>query len=316
MTSPLRRSPRRGPHLSLVTNETEIDPQYAEGFFISDRARKANAAIDFTIRALGKVTERSVLIVPGFGGIKPVYGDFRDAAAQALNSTTVSYRQPRSQNKQSIIRRIDSALHPDKLGKQSVVAMIDTMRERLPNNKVTLIGHSMGGPNAVEGALRRLDDVEDIVLLGAGGLEKGQNVLRLGKRMPGIARQEGGSIKNMPREDALSIAGQALFHMLRNPWRTAGEGMDIGNRDLMTDELRTLRAHGIGIHAVQLEHDGFFPTDIAERDSAGLVDTFTVIKGLDHVGPQTHPEIVANHIAAVLHAARYTSEPMPLPLEA
>ena len=299
MNSPLRRAPRRSSHLSLVGAEPIPSP-LVEGFLMSDFAHKAGARIDYTLRQRpsGKDT-RKMVVVPGFGGIKPVYGEFRDANAVAIDDHVASYRQPRTQKHKSMANRVDSLLHPDKLGKQAVVAMIDLMHEMF-GQKVTLVGHSMGGPNAVEGALRRMEKVQDVVLLGSGGLEEGQNVHRLRRRMPAIAKQEGGSILSMPRDDAINIAGQALFHMARNPIRTLGEGLDIGNRDLMIDEINKLRAHGIGVHAVSLELDGFFPVEVAERDTRGLVDSFTVIEGVDHVAPQVHPEIVAEHISGVL----------------
>lgn len=305
MASPFRRAPRRTAHLAPVPNEFERNPQDVEGFLISDRTYKADAAIDFTIRAVSHVaSRRSIVVVPGFGGIKPVYGDFRDEIAKATGSNTTSYRQPRSQKPKSVMRFVDSTLHPEKLGKQSVVAMIDVMRDIYPDQKVTLIGHSMGTPNSVDAALRRMDDVEDIIMVGGGGLEKGQNVGRLTKRMPAIARGEGNSVREMPREDAINIGLQALYHVVRDPWRTLGEGIDVGSRDLMVDELATLRAYGIGLHAVQLENDGFFPTDIARQDAEPHVDSFSVVPDVDHLAPQIYPRIVAEHIAEILSDKR------------
>lgn len=308
MTSPLRRAQCRTSELHVVHGRaTPENTPDSRGVLFSGRARKSGAIIDYTIRenqpnspkaSARQKGSRSYVIVPGYGGIKVVYGDFRDAISAVSDDPAVSYRHPRTEIGLHGLRP-DKLLHPDKLGKQAVVAMIDVMRERYPDRKVTLIGHSMGGPNAVEGALRRLNDVEDIVLVGSGGLEEGQNLGRLAKRMPGILMQEGRSILGMPWENMLSTAGQAAFHFARNPLRTIGEGIDIANRDLMVEELNVFRTRNIGIHAVQLEHDGFFFTDIARQDTRGLVDSFTIIPGLDHVGPQTDPMIVAEHIMNV-----------------
>ncbi len=305
MTSPFLRSPQRNTHMGVKNAEIhEIPP--SEGFLLdSNRIYKYGAAIDYTHneRTSGN-QKRSYVIVPGFGGIKPAYGDFRDAKAHAANDDVISYRHPRTKLGLHNLHP-DELLHPDKLGKQAVVAMIDHARTRHPDRKVTLIGHSMGGPNAVAGALRRPNDVESVVLLGSGGLEEGQNLVRLGKRLPKIAAQEGKTMLEFSAKDAVNMFGQSVYHMARNPLRTLGEAVEIGNRDLMVKELNVLRAKKIGIHAVQLELDGFFPTEIAEHDTDGLVDSFTVIEGLDHLGPQSHPEIVAEHIANVLSNSNY-----------
>ncbi len=303
MTSPFQRTARRSTHLTLVANEIEPAPRSREGFLISDKAYKSGAVIDYTVRGFDHpLSNRRVVVSPGFGGIKPAYGDFRDAMAEELNGDTASYRQPRTERG---LRGFtpDKLKNPHKLGKQAVVAMIDVMRERYPDQKVTLIGHSMGGPNAVDAALRRLDDVEDIILLGSGGLEEGQNVARIAARLPKVAAREGRSVLNMPRKDSLSMLGQAAFHMARNPHRTIGEARDIGSRNIMVEEISALQAHNIGVHAVQLEHDEFFPTDIAEQHAGWLVDSFSVIAGADHLAPQTEPQMVAEHIASILNLA-------------
>lgn len=299
MNTPLRRAPRRSSYLTLVHSPETVEPD--ETFKISDRARQGGVIVDFTLRGFGKPrSDRRTAIVPGYGGPKLIYGPLREGFAEAEQGDTANIRQPRTKPFPYNILDPTEITDPAKLSKDSVAVMIDELRRRYPEQKVTLIGHSKGGVDVVDGALRRIDDVEDVVLLGSGGLEDGQSIGRLAKRTARIVRQEGRSLLRMRPDNSFRALSQAAFHMLRNPARTLGEGLEVGNRDIMASEISTLRRAGIGVHAVQLELDQIFPVAIAERDAAPLVDSFSVIEGLDHFGPQTHPEMVAEHISNTL----------------
>lgn len=90
------------------------------------------------------------------------------------------------------------------------------------------------------------------------------------------------------------------MHGLGNPWRLFGEVMDVANRPFMSRELFLLQRAGVRLHAVQFDEDGFFPLEQATARTPGLVDTFTVMTGADHLAPQRQPDVVATHIAEAI----------------
>jgi len=298
MNSPLKRAPRRSSHLTLLHSPETGD--FDETFKISDRVRQGGVIVDFTLRGfVNPRSDRRTAIVPGYGGPKLVYGPLREGFASAERGDTANIRQPRTRPFPYSMNA-EEISNPAKLSKESVVVVIDELRRRYPGQKVTLVGHSKGGGDVVDATMQRLEDVEDIVLLGSNGLEADQSVVQMAKRAPKIVRQEGRSLLKMRQDSTFRTLSQAAFHMLRNPLRTLSEGLEAGNRDLMAGEIATIRQAGIGVHAIHLELDQFFPVEIAGRDAAPLVDTFSVIEGLDHLGPQTHPELVAEHISNTL----------------
>jgi pimeloyl-ACP methyl ester carboxylesterase len=290
---------------AMNPSSSRIPRARREGFLFSGHTQKAGAKIDYTLRMPRNVESmQPVLLVPGFGGIKPVYGELRDALANSLKRPVASFRHPRAERSVIHGSLTNKIFHPAKLGGQSVVAMIDELHQHLGQN-VTLAGHSMGGPNAVDGALRRPHLVEGVLMMGSGGLERGQNSLRLAGRMPGIVIEELiPGLEEMANEDALKIGAQALYHVMRNPWRTTGEAIDISNRPLMTQELRQLGEYGIRTQALQFEQDHFFPVNVAIRDASNLVDSMLVMPEANHLAPQTQPERTAEYITSLLtHSA-------------
>lgn len=279
-----------------------IAPHESHAYTVSHNVKHKGVSFDYTSTACGD-NNRLFLVIPGHTGIEPAYDRFREELATETEAIVFSYKHPRTEDG---IRdmRLSRLVHPDQIGKEAAIIMVRYLRKMYPELRVTLIGHSMGGPAAIDAAIEIPDDIEDVILLGSGGLEQDQNLGRLAKRMPGVFVNEGRSVLSMPKQNVVGMIGQVAYHLFRNPLRTLGETISIGHRNLMEKEISEVRDRGIGVFAVQLEHDGFFPTSIAERQATHLVDSLTVIEGLDHVGPQACPKIVALHIAELLRDRR------------
>lgn len=271
----------------------------ARGILVRGTTEKAHVGIEFTERIPSVVNNPTgVVIVPGLYGLKPTYSDFRDALAEALQRPVFTYRHDRRE------RGLHHALHPARLahparvGGQSVVAMIDTVTRLTDTDTTTLLGHSKGGPDAADGALHRSQAVSDILFLGSGGLEEGQNTGRLARRLPGVVvREIVPSAYTLAHQNSLRLITHAVGHIATNPWRLAGEALDVSNRPMMHTELTTLKAAGVTLRSVHLEHDGFFPLEHIAPAVPDYMDSSLVMLGANHLAPQNQPEATARFIA-------------------
>lgn len=284
--------------------EIQLRPpvQDARGFLIRGTTQKAHVDIEFTERVPSVVTNPSaVIVVPGLYGLKWTYAEFRDDLAEALQRPVVTYRHGRREKGLHHALQPARLAHPARIGAQSVVGMIDVMTHLTDSDSVTLLGHSKGGPDAADGALRRTDAVSDILFLGSGGLEEGQNTVRLGRRLPGvIVREILPGAYNMAHEHGLRLAAHAVGHIVTNPWRLGGEALDISNRAMMHTELTALKAAGVILRSGHLEHDGFFPLEHIAGSVPEYMDRSLVLLGADHLAPQKQPDATARFVARCL----------------
>lgn len=278
----------------------------ARGVLTTATEEKYGVSVTYTERTPHDLdeTKGTVIVVPGLYGLKWTYGDFRDALAETLHARVRTYRHARRETNIRDMVQPGRLLHPAKVGGQSVVCMIDSAVKANPAAPAIVLGHSKGGPDAADGVLHRTEDVSDTVFIGSGGLEEGQSIFRLATRIPGVIAKEiipGAIDLASRRSDHGKVIGEAVMHGLSNPWRLAGEVMDVANRPLMTRELFLLRHSGVRLHAIQFERDGFFPLERATARTPGLVDTFSVIPGVDHLGPQREFGTVAAYVADALN---------------
>jgi pimeloyl-ACP methyl ester carboxylesterase len=187
--------------------------------------------------------------------------------------------------------------------------MIDSALAANPAASVTLIGHSMGGPHAVDAALRRIDRVARVVLFGSGGLEHGQNMVRMGIRLPGVIVREvipAAVDLATSHPDKGKVAAGALMHGLSHPWRLVGEAADVSNRRFMEPELTLLNRAGIGVFVVHLENDGFFPFAKSGLQAPGnLAARVELVRNANHLLPQQDPDRAAIAVKTVLSPPTY-----------
>jgi len=302
---------RSSPPSAEASPIRSVHDEYGE--LLSGIERVAGVDVHFTERIPESVDETlgTMVVVPGYYGLKWTYGEFRDELAMLTSRRVRTYRHGRIEGSLDLILRPDTILHPDKLGKRSAVRMIDSAFALNPSGSVDLVGHSMGGPHAVDAALRRRDTnrVGGVVLLGSAGLEEGQNSFRLGARIPGVIKNEilpGVFDLASRRDDRKKLIGEAVMHGLVHPWRLIGEAVDVSNRPFMDRELTLLNAAGIGIYVLHLEHDGFFPYERSGLQAAGKLATrVEVVPDANHLVAQLDPGLAAEAVKDVLRPKLY-----------
>lgn len=282
-----------------------------QGMLLSGSEYVAGVDVHFTERIPENVDDTlgTMVVTPGYYGLKWTYGDFRDELAALTGRRVRTYRHGRFEDTVDLLFHPDNILHPDKLGKRSAVRMIDSVCKANPSAPPIVIGHSMGGPHAVDATLRRMDDVEGVVLFGSAGLEEGQNTVRLGLRIPGVIKNEivpGVVDLAGRRKDRKKLLGEAVMHGLGHPWRLIGEALDVSNRPFMDRELTLLNAAGIGIYVIHLEHDGFFPFEYSSLQAAGrLARRVEIVSGANHLLPQLDPALAASSVRDILKPKLY-----------
>lgn len=286
--------------------------QDARGILVRGTTEKAHVGIEFTERVPAIVTNPAgVIIVPGLYGLKLTYADFRDALAETLQRPVFTYRHDRREHGFHHAFHPAHLAHPARIGGQSVVGMLDVAARLTGTDTATLLGHSKGGPDAADGALHRPQAVSDILFLGSGGLEEGQNTGRLARRLPGVVvREIVPGAYNLARQNSLRLAAHAIGHIAANPWRLAGEALDISNRPMMHAELTTLKAAGVILRSIHLEHDGFFPLEHIAESVPNYMDSSLVMPGANHLAPQNQPEATARFIANYLPSLTQWPEPV------
>lgn len=248
----------------------------------------------------------TVVVVPGYYGLKWTYGEFRDELAAQLHRRVRTYRHGRIECSPNLLLHPDALRHPDKLGKKSAGRMIQSAHDMNPAGPITVLGHSMGGPHAVDATLRRTGMVNEVVLFGSAGLEAGQNTVRIARRLPGVVKKEiipGVFELARKRQDRRQLIGEAAMHGLAHPWRLVGEALDVSNRPFMKAELSVLGDSGVDVLVIHLENDGFFPPDRSSLREAGRFATrVSTIPDADHILPQLEPGRAAEGVQDILRA--------------
>ncbi|MCA9330870.1 alpha/beta fold hydrolase [Candidatus Saccharibacteria bacterium] len=284
-----------------------------KGLLISGHDHVSGVDVTFTERVPDGTDPElgTVVIVPGYYGLKWTYGDFRDELASLLHRRVRTYRHGRVECSPRLLLHPDALLHPDKLGKKSASRMIRSAHTMNPVAPVTVLGHSMGGPHAVDATLRKIDMVDATILFGSAGLEEGQNTFRLARRLPSVIKNEiipGALELAQKREGRGQVIGEAIMHGLAHPWRLGGEALDVSNRPFMEPELVLLNRADIDVYVIHLEDDGFFPPERSGLRAAGRLATrVDTVPNADHILPQLEPQRAAEAVRDVLQPANYIS---------
>jgi pimeloyl-ACP methyl ester carboxylesterase len=244
-----------------------------------------------------------LILVPGYGGIKPAYRELRKAVV-SNGKPAVTFRPPRSQEKFAALHP-RHFLHPERLLAQAVLAitkdLLSVDGDSNDYEQVDTAGHSMGGPAVVNAALVRPERFRTVTAMAAAGLD-GHSLNDMRQRAPAVFRDE---ILPSFRDIKVRKDYRAVRHMAhyvaRNPWRTAAEGLAVGSGDIRY-KVTEIGRLGVKTAALQFASDRFFPVDGVAAHSAGRFDLFRVFPDPDanHMWPQLQPEAVGDELVDIV----------------
>lgn len=295
MTDPFRIDPDKTSPTPEQSGETlatvhAIHPQ-EEGVFstmatLHGQVRVLGCNVEFTRESpLDQLIEEKVLIVPGFGGFKRTSRGLRGAFAEAGYDAT-SY-SPVRRDRQS---RRDQLVYPQQVHVETIRMLSQEILEE-PDEKLTLVAHSMGGLAAVGYAKNHPDKVNNLLLVGSAGFHS-PRLLQLASSLPrGLA----GSLRHefipMIRQKAVDAtplnAWRAAYHYLANPTRTAGEAISCISQDVR-DDVRELSEQGVRTIFLGLEYDMLVPVP----DTA-VCDESAILPRAGHIAPQVKADRIA-----------------------
>lgn len=244
-----------------------------------------------------------LLLVPGYGGIKPAYRELRHSIA-ANGKPAVTFRPPRSQKKFAMFHP-NHALHPERLLAQAAIGIarevINRYGEEDGFQQIDAAGHSMGGPGVTNAALTRPEWFRSITVVASAGLD-GHRLVDMAKRAPGVLVGEIlPSIKDIKVRKDIKAAWDFAHYIARNPWRTAAEGLSVGSGDIR-DKVVRVGELGVKTAAVAFMKDRFFPIEGVILQAADRFQLFGVFTDPEagHMTPQLQPEALGAFLVRVV----------------
>jgi pimeloyl-ACP methyl ester carboxylesterase len=286
-----------------------------EGVFIFERGDIAThisqgvvhiggAAIKYTLEEPLEIEDPTpMLLVPGYGGIKPAYKELRGAVAQ-LGKPAVTFRAPRTQ-KRFATYHPKHLLHPERLLTQSVIGItknvIDRWGEKRGFTQLDIAGHSMGGPAIVGAGIIHPELFQTATAVASAGLD-GHNMFVLAGRVKGVVTEE---LAPLIKDVRVARDYKTVLHMAhyigRNPWRTTTEGLAVANCNIR-EEVVTLGNLGVKTAALQFASDQFFPLDGVVAHSGDRFDHFREFPDsqANHMWPMIDPEGVAEELVSIV----------------
>lgn len=286
-----------GVFLSQESWQREGATDYFQG-----RARVAGATIRYTYESpVNDHNETPLVLVPGFGGVKKVYGQVRHHVAQA-GKPAVTFAPARSQEGLANLDLRHHA-HPELLLSMATWAVMKAVTEHHGAEQFDLAGHSMGGPAAASVAERYPDKVNNLILCASAGLEK-HNLVRLTCRAPKFLVNE--LIPGLPQLRKLfptSVALHELAYFATNPYRSLAEGVAVAHADIVS-QVERVREMGVRVVAEQFYSDELFPLNRVQASAEHIVDEFSIFpdRRAGHMAPQIDPVNVARHQLDLLAA--------------
>lgn len=249
--------------------------------------RAASADIIYTLEQPAEETDNApVLIVPGYGGIMSAYRNFRHSLAEA-GTPAISFRVSRSQGKGDASPL--NYLLIGELASKATYAIMKDAHSRFGCMEFDLVGHSWGGHAATNVAMRRPELVRSVTYLASVGLEDHSLAQMLGRSLAFVQYELAPALEQLVGDSGAKIALESLHHILRNPARTAAEGIAAARCDIRP-AVKRLGALGVKTAAVQFSHDHFFPPEETTLHTKRLLDAYEVMPGwANHLAPQLQP---------------------------
>lgn len=241
-----------------------------------------------------------ILIVPGYGGVKPAYRRQREALVQH-GRRVVTVRPIRDLGPTGALD-LRHVLSPARLHSQTVYGIAKDVERRYEEPIVDLFGHSLGGLIAVKFAQKHPHRVRSVTLVSSAGVED-HNTLTMLLRVPKIVRHEVLSqIPTFRTDNEAKMLLEGLHYFLANPSRTGAEALVAANCNIKKIVKELECEHGIPVSFIQPYDDNFFNHDRSVRAAKQLNDRVFSVEG-NHFAPQQVPEAVAR--IAVRQAAAH-----------
>jgi pimeloyl-ACP methyl ester carboxylesterase len=295
----------------------------------SETAYVGRTAINYTVvtkEGTDLAAARRLYVTPGYIGIKSAYMPFVynlvEEASQVYDDgiAVILTDSPRKHGAHGIHAK--HVLHPELLLAQAIGGVVRDVNkkhntpEHRPHN--VMIGHSMGAPADVNSAnyiakLRGTEGqplyqglIDSVILLTPGG-STGEKLLQMGKNSRAlIAKEIIPNRKLLQAQLAYELTGsktrdialEGLRYVLKNPFRTAGEGIAVSLSDIRPG-LNQLQELGIGTACIAAVNDQLFRYNLVEKQLKGHVDVFTAMDTpptAGHMAPQLFPKETARII--------------------
>lgn len=243
------------------------------------------------------------VVIYGFAGCDAAYRGLAKAMTQEQGLITMTCQLSRFQHPKA-------ALHPSHLTKPTALTskIVRASIGALPNyglsDRVNLFGHSMGGWIGAELAAHKPHIVDNLVLFGSAGLID-HSPLTLA---PGIPKLLGRIAFDLAtrRPDAIQPrhAVDTLKHIVSNPVLTVGEAMAVSKCNIR-ETLQSI--DGPTVAVLHPTDDEFFDAGKVAAATASITPHVTLLDGLGHGAPITHPSEVAQAYANMLNGIKQQS---------
>ena len=287
---------------ALAENDLTRRPTLTTEYETAISGAKVEWNLTRPLEALEEIDPYPVVLENGLFGSDEAYREF--AEHMASNGYLVLWKRPPRNQDPKVAYTPHNYIHPMELQAKSGWAMMKHFMQLFPVEypdmiqKFHLVGHSMGGPDAVSNALAHPEHVASVTLIGSAGLEKHNTrimVPRLGKF---VMNEFVPAVRNHEEWITMQLGVASLRHLFGSTmfggfFRLGREAVEVSNVDTRPG-LAKLKDLGIPLYCIQPLNDNFFPYK-KQLGSVHYFDRFVcfnVGKAL-HVVVQQQPDMTA-----------------------
>lgn len=185
----------------------------------------------------------------------------------------------------------------------SAMLVLDAFRSILPNlQEADAQGHSEGGSNASRACLEFHEEFRTLVVMGSGGLIKGDTRAKITRRALGNPQtfiRLTGQMFSHPGY-TVSLVRSSADYVRQNPVKARKESVRIASADIRHRFLVLSSKVGIPTGALQFPNDSLFPLKLVMKSTGNgeIFDIFRVYPYGDatHTTPQNHPRTTAAEV--------------------
>lgn len=255
----------------------------------------------------GTYEDVPLLITTGYLGEEFAYIPAAVAALKA-GKPTILTGQAKAQDLVQALRPAH-LLHPERLQPQLVCRVIKDAASEEDIEQVDGVGHSKGGSAIIDAGIRFPNGFRSVTLWGSSGVSR-HGLVSLLLKSPEVAGEVVGQRQQLFKNfEPFMYDGAKTFgsYVLGNSFRVATEGIAV-SRSYRKDSLKWLSKMTC-TGAMVFEDDPYFkPAEVA-RKIAGIVQIFKELRGMGHLGPQTHPDEVIEAQLEMLDEYQFTKNP-------